>query len=121
MPDGFRPTMLCLLFGIVALASCDSGTAPSVSRDGFTVTASRGFLTLRNETPHAVHFVAIEEESSALVDLNPDPTAWPAVPPNGEVRVAYEDIDGYAPGARRVRVYWWTAGEYRESLVLDLR
>ncbi len=100
---------------------CDSATSPRFAQDGFIVEAARGQVTLTNQSDADVHFVLVEEETSALVDLYFDPQEWPKVGPGATHRVAYEEILGYSEEATHVRVYWWTRGEYREYFIIGIR
>jgi hypothetical protein len=106
---------IVLLLG-AALSGCVCGCplSPTMNRteEGFSATAAPNALILRNESPHPVHYVAIEEETSHRVDLNPTATEWPAVQPGGEVSIPYSEINGYHPGANRVVVHWWTQGKW---------
>lgn len=111
--------VLAVLLGSSACGLGPSG--PDFSRDGFTITARAGHLTLRNESPATIHYVAMEEETSALVDLYFDPREWPSLAPGEQRRIPYEDLMGYEPGARQARVYWWTDGEHRPHVLIDLR
>ena len=96
-------------------------SGPDFSDDGFSVTARAGYLTLRNESSGVIHYVALEEESSALVDLYYEPRQWPSLVPGATERIPYADLMGYEPGAEQARVYWWTDGEHRPHIVVDLR
>lgn len=113
---------LMLAAVLAAGASCDQlASGPDFSDDGFSVTARAGHLTLRNESSAVVHYVALEEEASALVDLYHDPQQWPSLSPGSTDRIPYADLMGYEPGAKQARVYWWTQGEHRPHVVVDLR
>lgn len=107
----------------LGLTSCDllRTSGPAFSEDGFSVYARSGHLVLSNESSAPVHYVAVEEETSALVDLYLGPEKWPSVAPGDEVRIPYSDLMGYKPGARQARVYWWTQGEYRQHVIINLR
>ena len=109
-----------LLFGA---ASCDvvRGFGPDFTASGFSVRAASGHLVLTNESSAPIHYVALEEETSALVDLNFDPQEWPSVVPGGEQRIPYGELLGYQPGATQARVYWWTQEHYGQHIIVYLR
>ncbi|HUG40439.1 MAG TPA: hypothetical protein VMM12_08135 [Longimicrobiales bacterium] len=56
-----------------------------------------------------------------MIDLYYDPEAWPAISPGEEIRLPFDDITGYTPAARQVRIHWWTSGEYRPHFLVPLR
>lgn len=116
-----RPVMLKLALGIATLAACGSATEPGFFSDGFSVRAENGSLVLRNGSESPIHYVAIEEETSDRMDLYYDPEAWPELGPGEEIRLPYEQVPGYAPGATQIRIYWWTKGEQRAHFIVDLR
>jgi hypothetical protein len=104
-----------VLFALGAgLAGCGWITGPDVVRTeaGFSASAGIYGLTLRNASPHPVHYVAVEEESGALIHLIPDPTRWPSVQPGQEVRIRYAQLEGYSPGEDWAVVHWWTQGTW---------
>jgi hypothetical protein len=107
----------------LALTSCDMirTSGPAFSEDGFSVQARSRHLILRNESTAPVHYVALEEETSALVDLHFDPQKWPSVAPGDEVRIPYSELMGYKPGSRQARVYWWARGQYKPHIIVNLR
>lgn len=112
---------ISLIVGCLLLAACDSTTSPRFTKNGFTVEAADRVVSLQNESESKIHYVLVEEETSALLDLHFDPEAWPAVTP-GEIRVVpYEEITGYSPEATEVRVHWWTRGEFQEFFIIGLR
>lgn len=117
-----RITGLLLLL-VMGLSSCDfvRTSGPAFSEDGFSVRVRSDALILRNESPAPIHYVALEEETSALVDLYFDPHRWPSVAPGEEKHISYGDLTGYKPGARQARVYWWTQGGYKPHIVVNLR
>lgn len=108
------------LFGACLLAGCDSTTSPRFSRNGFVVEAARGQVSLANQSDAQVHYFLVEEGTSALIDLAPDPEAWPAISAGAVNRVSYLDIEGYSQAATEVRVYWWTRGRYQDHFVIGL-
>lgn len=80
LTDTLGGRFMKLLIGLVVLLmvglnSCDLArtSGPAFSEDGFSVYARSGTLLLRNDSPAAIHYVALEEETSALVDLYFDP------------------------------------------------
>lgn len=116
-----KTTIPLILTILLAASSCRPlSSGPDFSEDGFSVTARAGHLTLRNESALVIHYVALENETSARVDLYHDPEQWPSLAPGAEERMPYEELMGYEPGATRARVYWWTGGEYQRHIVLDL-
>ena len=121
MVPTFRP--ICSLFLLLVFAACDlvRTSGPETSEGGFSVQATSDHLVLRNATPAPIHYVALEESTSALVDLYFDPSAWPSIPPGAETRIPLSELMGYHRAARQARVYWWTQGRYGEYLVVDLR
>ena len=116
-----RLSTLALLMTLVGPVGCPSSTEPHYGSDGFIVVAEHGQLRLRNATVATIHYVAVEEETSALIDLYFDPEAWPAVLPGEEIRLRYDEIIGYTSAAEEVRIHWWTSGEYRPHFVVPLR
>ena len=116
-----RVATLALLVTLAAPTGCPTATEPRYGSDGFTVVAEQGHLRLLNATEAAIHYVAVEEETSALIDLYYDPEAWPALAPGEEIRLPFDDITGYTPAAREVRIHWWTTGEYRPHFLVPLR
>lgn len=98
---------LVLLLGACTLAN---GQRKAVSNDsGFSVRATAEGLVLRNASAVRVHYVAVEQETAALLDLNPDVTTWASVAPGQEKRVPYSEVNGYERGAEKVVVHWATA------------
>ena len=116
-----RLSTLALLMTVATPTACPTLAEPHYTSDGFTVAADDGHLHLRNSTEATIHYVAVEEETSALIDLYFDPEAWPAVLPGEEIRIPYAEITGYTPAGKEVRIHWWTTGEYRPNLVVPLR
>lgn len=116
-----RPVYTLLL--VLGFAACDlaRSSGPRVSDAGFSVHATSGHLVLRNQSSAPIHYVALEEEISARVDLYFDPSAWPSISSGDEKRVPLGELMGYHRGAQQARVYWWTQGRYGEYLVVDLR
>ncbi len=114
---------LCLALLLLAAASCHftRSSEPAFSENGFSVRAASGHLILTNGSPAAIHYVALEEETSARVDLYFDPRAWPSIEPGAERRIPYGDLMGYHAGAKQARVYWWTAERYGKHIIVDLR
>lgn len=106
----------------LTVGACCCGI-PTDSADGsFSVEAVDGHLVLRNRTDQTVHYVAIEEETAARVDLHFDPTQWPSVPAGGEVRIQYIAVMGYIRGSERAVVHWWRAqGVYGTVLRVAFR
>ena len=116
--------MIPVLLGMLTLTlgACCCGVPTDPTDDGFTVAAGDGHLVLRNETPQAVHYVAVEEETAARVDLHFDPRQWASVPAGGEVRVPYAAVMGYIRGSERAVVHWWRAqGGYGTPLRVEFR
>ncbi|HEY7767399.1 hypothetical protein [Longimicrobium sp.] len=107
-----KRTAIVLLALAAGLAGCGWVTGPNMNRteEGFSAIAGRSALILRNESPHPVHYVALEEETSHRVDLNPNPAEWRSVQPGAEVSIAYAELDGYHPGADWAVVHWWSQG-----------
>jgi hypothetical protein len=107
-----KPTAIVLLALAAGLAGCGWATGPDFASTeaGFSARGGLNALTLRNASPHVVHYVALEEETSHLVDLNPNPTEWRSVQPDAEVSIPYSELDGYGPGAKWVVVHWWSQG-----------
>lgn len=103
-----RATLLPLA---ILLGACSINTGPDMvsNEAGFSVRASSGALVLRNESAARVHYVAVEQETAALVDLNPDFTQWPGVAPGEEKTVPFAEINGYDRSARKIVVHWATA------------
>lgn len=113
---------LCAALLLLVAASCNfaRSSEPAFAEDGFTVRVA-GHLVLDNDSPAPIHYVALEEETSARVDLHFDPREWPSIAPGGEKRIPYADLMGYTPDARQARVYWWTRGRYGPHFVVELR
>src|SRR3712207_4948211 len=86
------------------LCACVLSTgAQEVTNDaGFSARATADGLVLRNESAARVHYVAIEQGTAALVDLNPNFTEWPSVAPGEEKRVPYAEVNGYDRGAEKI-------------------
>jgi hypothetical protein len=103
---------IVLLSMSAGLAGCGWVTGPDIARTeaGFSAHGRILALTLRNASPHTVHYVALEEEMSHRVDLNPNPTQWPSVQPGADVSIPYPELDGYRAGADWAVVYWWSQG-----------
>ena len=109
-----KRTALVLLALAAGLAGCGWATGPDIARTetGFSAHGGLRALTLRNASPHPVHYVALEEEMSHLVDLNPNPAEWRSVQPGAEVSIPYAELDGYHPGADWAVVHWWSQGTW---------
>ena len=116
-----RLRTFALLLTVAAPTGCPTSSEPLYTRDGFTVTAEHGVLRLRNATESTIHYVALERETAALVDLYFDPEAWPAIAPGEVVRLPYRDLMGYSPAATEALIHWWTDGEYPPYFVVPLR
>ena len=116
-----RLSTLALLVTLVGPVACPTSTEPHFRSDGFTVVAEHGQLRLRNGTEATIHYVAVEVETSALIDLHYDPETWPAIAAGEEVRLPYREITGYTSAAEEVRIHWWTGGEYGPHFVVPLR
>ena len=116
-----RLSTLALLVTLVGPVGCPTSTEPGYSSDGFTVVAKHGHLRLRNGTASTIHYVAVEEETSALIDLHYDPETWPAIAAGEEIRILYPEITGYTSAAEAVRIHWWTGGEHKPHFAVPLR
>ncbi len=116
-----RQACVALLLLVAAACNFARSSEPAFSEDGFTVRAASGHLILRNDSPAPIHYVALEEETSARVDLYFDPRGWPSVAPGREKRIPYSDLMGYGPDARQARVYWWTREQYGRHIIVNLR
>ncbi len=116
-----RQLSAALLVCVAAACNFARSSEPAFSENGFTVRAASGHLILENASPAPIHYVALEEETSALVDLYFGPQEWPSIAPGGEERIPNADLMGYTPDARQARVYWWTGGQYGQHFVVDLR
>lgn len=116
-----RLATLALLVTLVGPTGCFLSTEPHYASDGFVVVAEHGQLRLRNATAATIHYVAVEEETSTLIDLYYDPEAWPSIAAGEEIRLPYGEITGYTSAAEEVRIHCWTAGEYRPHFVVPLR
>lgn len=116
-----RLMVLALVLGLITAPACDSPVEPDVENDGLSVYMTDGQLTLRNTTASTIHYVAVEEEASALIDLHFDPTEWPSIRVGQAITLEYGEVLGYSPGDSHVRVYWWSAGEYGEYFIFELR
>jgi hypothetical protein len=108
------------LIGACLLTGCDSTTSPRFAQDGFIVQAAQGQVALENQSDAAIHYVLVEEGTSALVDLNPDPETWPTLAAGAVKSVPYREIEGYSEDATEVRVYWWTRAEYQDHFTIGL-
>jgi hypothetical protein len=110
------------LVAVSLLCSCNRGGLTEVSVDGFTVRAERSHLLLDNDRPGRVHYVALERETSHLVDLYYDPTKWPSVEAGEEKRIPLADLMGYTADAEQAIVFWWSSGKYgTPAIVVDLK
>ncbi len=103
---------------LLALSACSRPTEPAPGTASAAIEA--GYVVLSNRSSEVVHYVVVEEQESALIDLDYDPTRWPALAPSEVKRIAYGDIMGYTPGARQVRIYWWSPSRSHSFVVLDL-
>ena len=118
--DRSRPLMLALLVALTA--SCSGGTTDAVFfGDGFSVRAESGRLVLWNRSTAPIHYVAMERDMAALVDLHPDPETWPRLGPGEEAVIHYGELMGWEPGDSHALVYWWSAGRYGDTAVIRLR
>jgi hypothetical protein len=114
------PALLAMLS--LTLGACCCGVPTDFAEGKFTVEAVDGQLILRNPSTQTIHYFAVEEETAARVDPQPDPRKWPSVPPGGEVRIEYAALAGYTPGSARALVHWWSEeGGYRTPLQVDFR
>jgi hypothetical protein len=118
----FPTRVTALLRGALA-AACAAGVAgaaaacsgPSTARASapseLAVSARGGVIELDNSTGRRVFYRIIERETSARVRwapcvVGPDCQAFG---PHSTVRLSYESVLGYAPGAREAVVFWWYA------------
>lgn len=107
---------------LLLVGGCGSAKpAESPMGDGFTAVAQDGRLVLRNGLATPVHYVAIEEETASRTDLHFDPARWPSVDVGSEVRIPYDSVMGYTPGARTAIVHWSAGGEFGEALRVPLQ
>ncbi len=94
---------------LAAAASCDGGlTAVS---DG-TVTAQRlnVVLDVANSSSEAVHYLAIERETAAVVDwIACSGPACPSIGANADVQLPLSQVMGFVEDSREALLYWWRA------------
>ncbi|CAA9348327.1 MAG: hypothetical protein AVDCRST_MAG89-2985 [uncultured Gemmatimonadetes bacterium] len=109
-----KRTAIVLLALAAGLAGCGWATGPDFASTeaGFSARGGLRALTLRNASPHPVHYVALEEETSHMVDLNPNPAEWRSVQPGAEPSIPYSELDGYRAGAEWAVVHWWSQGTW---------
>lgn len=124
--ETLRQSMLPALIVASMGASCDPGAVgpealSEAATDGFVVATADDTLLLRNESTSPIHYVAVERETAALVDLYYDPEAWPGLDPGEAVAIPYAELTGWQPGATHALVFWWTDGRYREPIAVPLR
>lgn len=115
-----RRRAAAVLLVLLAVA-CDAVLGPRTEQDAFEAYAASGRLVLRNLSAAPVHYIAVEESTAALVDLNPDPREWPSIAPGAEVRIPFRELTGYHRDARQARVYWWTQDRFGDYRRIDLR
>lgn len=117
-----RLRSLALLVAATSLLACDRGVFEVAAANGkLTVRAGEGHLVLQNQSALPIHYVAMEEEISAMVDLYFDPTKWASVDAGSEVSIEYEDLMGYDTEASQARVYWWTQADGYGHVTIGLR
>jgi hypothetical protein len=118
-PFAARPPLrrgaLAVVAGIIGVVAGSAGCAgPSAARaDSATVavTSRAGAIELDNRTGRRVYYRVIERETSARVRWAPcvDLPECEGFGPNATVRIPYDGVTGYAPGARDAVVFWWYA------------
>ena len=105
---------LAIVWLTLAGLSCSGsyGTAPDPS--GPTPPRDEAIpagVTLTNPTDQTLYYAAFErkwsEEGLFIWAQCTDKPRCPAIPPHASVRVPDSDINGFFPGAREARVYFW--------------
>ena len=89
--------------GLLSLVACNSPTEP------LGVVAAPPSLKLTNPSDASIYYFIVERVYAARINWGPcaNPRTCAAVPPHATSTVPYDDIGGYAPGAKEAIVYWW--------------
>lgn len=59
-----------------------------------------------NLTEHIIYYLVVEQETSTLIDLDPDYTTWHSISGGETATVPYEDIIGYKDSATEAWIIW---------------
>jgi hypothetical protein len=91
------------------LAGLLAGCAPATDAPRFSVRAVPPALELANRDTAPVYFTVFEHQTAMVVRWAPcrDPSQCRSVAGGAEVRLPFDSITGYEPGATAAILYWW--------------
>ncbi len=92
-----------------ALAALVVACAPAADGPRFTVRAAPPALELVNRDTAPVYFTIFEHQTAMVVRWAPcrDPSQCRSVPGGAEVKLPFDSITGYEPGATAAILFWW--------------
>lgn len=94
----------------VLLSGCELPTDHRAAAADVLIWSDAGELVIHNQRSEPLHYVALEAEIANLIDLDPDHSAWPAIPPHSELRLAHAQLTGYHSRAVEAIVYLCSPG-----------
>ena len=102
-----RLDQLAPLALLLTVTACNGPT--SVTDDDFTIRATGREVVLSNDAVRPTFYLIVERETAAFIDFATcvQGRQCPQVGSGATVRVPYNGIIGYRPGAREAIVHWW--------------
>ena len=93
----------------LALTALVAGCAPATDGPRLTVRAVPPALELINRDTAPVYFTIFEHRTAMVVRWAPchDPSECQSVAGGAEVKVPFDSITGYEPGATAAILFWW--------------
>ena len=105
MTPAWRAGRAGLRFLVVLVAGCTT----VAEGPGFTASVEPPVVALVNRDSAPVYFTVFEHQMAMVVRWAPcrEPSECPSVPAGSELRLPFDSIAGYHPGATAAILYWY--------------
>lgn len=105
-------TSISFSCAIITESEDDSSDIPCIDiknsqgEDILCIKTNNSSIFISNLSDQIIYYLAIEQETSTLIDLDPDYTTWHSIAGGKSTSIPYEDIIGYDNSATEAWIIW---------------